>query len=669
MPAGPLLWEPARGHAMQSHMYAFLTRVAQRNNLTAPDEQRGFVPAWEELRTWALTNRSEFWEELVRFASIEFSTPPQRTCDDRGMLETKWFPGARLNYARHLLRNDDDAPAIIAQTEQGRRRTISHHQLRAEVARCAAALRAAGVQRGDRVAGFMPNIPETVIAMLAAASIGAIWSSCSPDFGVRGVLDRFGQIAPAVLFAADGYHYGGKRFELLDRIAEMLEQLPSVRKLVAIPALDANPDHAAFDGRLVDHFDELAVGWRAFLGPADGPVPPLTFDEVPFDHPLFIMYSSGTTGVPKCIVHGHGGTLVQHMKELMLHSDLRAGDRIFYYTTCGWMMWNWLVSGLGTGAAIVLFDGSPTQPAADVLWDMAARLGVTHFGTSPKFLAACQKLELRPGQVHDLSVLRCVLSTGSPLSIEQFVWVYENVKRDVQLSSISGGTDIISCFMLGNPLLPVYAGEIQCRGLAMDVQAWSADGHPVLGEKGELVCVQAFPSQPVGFWNDPDGSKYRKAYFEHFPGVWRHGDYIEITDTGGIIVYGRSDATLNPGGVRIGTAEIYRLVESIPEVADSVVTARRTNDDEEICLFVVLRPGLTLDDGLVQRIRDTIAAGATKRHVPRHIRQVDAVPYTISGKKVELAVQQILHGEEVKNRDALANPDSLAQYRDILKRV
>ncbi|MBW7905557.1 MAG: acetoacetate--CoA ligase [Phycisphaerae bacterium] len=611
------------------------------------------------------------------------------------MLGTRWFEGMRLNYARHLLRFDDDEPAIIAETETRQQRALSHRELRAHVARCAAAMRADGVKAGDRVAAYMPNIPETIVAMLATASIGAIWSSCSPDFGAQAVVDRFGQIEPKVLFATDGYTYGGKVFSLEQRHAEIIERIPSIERLVLVPfvnaeLLDADQRMAADqtpptrpavgfsanaelelgsvklvrDGRTVREYRPDLWGHYLRVGKAP---PPLAFEEVLFDHPLFIMYSSGTTGVPKCIVHGHGGTLLQHMKELMLHTDLRGGERIFYFTTCGWMMWNWLVSGLGCGAALVLYEGNPAYPDAHRLWELAERTKLHVFGTSPKFLGACQKAGIHPGRDHDLSALRCVCSTGSPLSEELFAWVYREVKGDLQLSSISGGTDIISCFMLGNPLLPVHAGEIQCRGLGMDVRAWDDDGREVINQKGELVCTSPFPSQPVCFWNDPGQSKYRGAYFDHFPGVWRHGDYIEITDTGGVIVYGRSDATLNPGGVRIGTAEIYRCVEALPEVLDSLACGREADDDVEICLFVVLRPGLTLDAALKQRIREAIAAGASKRHVPRHIAQVSGIPVTISGKKVELAVQKILHGEAVTNRDALANPEVLDEFRSAIR--
>jgi acetoacetyl-CoA synthetase len=648
MAARAKLWEPAPERVRQTQMFQFMTAITRKHGIRAE---------WEAFRQWAIERSDLFWDELWRFAQVEPTAPATQIVSGTGMLGTKWFDGMRLNYARHMLRYNDDADAIIFEGELGQSVRITHRELRAEVARCAAALRAAGVKSGDRVGGFMPNVPETVIAMLAAASLGAAWSSCSPDFGVRGVLDRFGQIEPTVLVATDGYTYGGKRCETLARVAEMRQQLPSVRRVVVVPFLDERPEL----GGIRD-----AVLWRDFLGPVNRPAPALSFAEVPFDHPLFIMYSSGTTGVPKCIVHGHGGTLLQHLKELMLHCDLRAGEQSFYFTTCGWMMWNWLVSGLGVGAAVVLFEGNPGHPTIDRLWEMAARLKVNLFGTSPKFLGTCQKAGLHPGQQHDLSDLRVVCSTGSPLSEELFRWVYDEVKADVQLASICGGTDIISCFMLGNPMLPVYAGEIQCRGLAMDVQAFSDEGRPVVGRKGELVCCRAFPSQPTGFWNDPNQEKYKAAYFERFPGVWHHGDYVEITEHGGVVVYGRSDATLNPGGVRIGTSEIYRVVEGIPEIVDSIVVGKDTPDaDVEICLFVVLRPGLKLDEALEKKLRVAIAEGATKRHVPRHIRQVSAIPHTISGKKVELAVRQMLHGERVANRDALANPEALDEFRDV----
>ncbi len=646
------LWIPTPERKARSNMHQFMRRMAERH---------GVDPLWESLRIWSIEHRDAFWAEMLEFADIRPFTPAREIVRGSTMLDTQWFVGMELNYTAHVLRHEA-GDAILFANERGQRDRLSYPQLKSAVARFAAALVADGVGAGDRVAGYMPNIPQTVIAMLAAASRGAVWSSCSPDFGVQAVLDRFGQIEPTVLVTADGYTYNGKRFELRDRIAEILPKLPSVRRLVVVPYLEG--DRVVGDWRGLAP-DVKVVAWDEYLPAEAGP---LECKPVPFNHPLYILYSSGTTGVPKCIVHGHGGSLLQHCKELLLHTDLRAGEHILYYTTCGWMMWNWLVSGLAAGAAIVLYDGQPAHPDIHTLWKLAEELPIHVFGTSPKYIAACQKAGVRPGSEHDLSALRAVLSTGAPLTVEQFEWVYENIKSDLQLSSISGGTDIVSCFMLGNPILPVYPGQIQCRGLGMDVHAWNDDGVPVVGEKGELVCTSPFPSQPVCFWNDPDGRRYRGAYFEFYPGrcVWRHGDFIEITETGGVIVYGRSDATLNPGGVRIGTAEIYRLVESLPEVIDSLVVGRRTGGDEEICLFVVLREGLTLDAKLVDRIRQTIADGATRRHVPRHIRQIREVPYTISGKKVELAVQQILHGEPVRNREALANPQALDQFEGIL---
>ncbi len=650
MSQGRLLWTPSPESRERSQMHAFLARVVQRHGIAAE---------WEALRAWSLAQSGEFWAGLVEFFGVEFSTPPGAAREGDGMLGTRWFPGATLNYARHLLRHDGSQPAILFADERGRRELLSWRDLRTAVARCAAGLREAGVQRGDRVAGLTPNVPETVIAMLATASLGAIWSSCSPDFGARGVIDRFGQIEPKVLFCVDGYTYAEKPIEIVSRLREMRPQLPSLSRLVIVPYLD----RGCGDCGLPD-----AVPWSRFLC-SDAPPPALEFTEVPFDHPLFIMYSSGTTGVPKCIVHGHGGTLLQHLKELGLHTDVRPGEKLFYFTTCGWMMWNWLVSGLACGAAIVLYEGNPGHPDMNALWRLAADLQIDVFGASAKYLAACEKAAIQPGRDFDLRGLRCICSTGSPLAAELFEWTYANVKSDLQLSSICGGTDIISCFILGNPLLPVYAGEIQCRGLGMDVHAWDEQGRAQIGEKGELVCTSPFPSQPVGFWNDPDGRKYRSAYFDAFSGppVWRHGDFIEITPRGGVVVFGRSDATLNPGGVRIGTAEIYRVVEGVPDVADSLVVGRDTADqDVEVCLFVVLRPGLRLDAVLEKRIRDAIGSQASKRHVPKHIRQVEAIPYTISGKKVELAVRRILHGQDVPNRDALANPQALEQYRGIL---
>ncbi len=646
------MWQPSESRVHGTQMHAFMHRVSGKY---------GIAPGFPAMHAWSVDHREDFWREMFDFAGIVTTTTSDRVTTGEGMLGTNWFPQTQLNFAAHLLRFDDGRVAIAAEDERGRTRSITYRQLRGEVARCAAAMRAAGVTRGDRVAGFLPNIPEAVVAMLAAASIGAMWSSCSPDFGISGVLDRFGQIEPKLLIAADGYTYNGKPIDTLERVRGIVERIPSIERVVVVAFLDESPNLSAVPA---------ATLWSAFLetdaADESAPLEP-TFESLPFDHPLYIMYSSGTTGVPKCIVHGSGGTLLQHMKELMLHCDLRRDDAIFYFTTCGWMMWNWLVSSLGVGATVVLYEGSPLHPDPDHLWRMTDRLGITVFGTSPKYLSACENLGLTPGKTHDLSRLRAVLSTGSPLTVENFQWVYNNIKTDLQLSSICGGTDIISCFMLGNPILPVYAGEIQSIGLGMDVRALGENGQPVIGRKGELVCCQPFPSQPTGFWNDPDGSKYRGAYFDHFPGIWRHGDFVEITERGGVIVYGRSDATLNPGGVRIGTAEIYRQVEGLDEVIDSVVVGKRTADEDvEVCLFVVLREGLTLDETLTKAIKTRIAAGASKRHVPRYVAQVSAVPYTISGKKVELAVARMIHGEDVPNRDALANPEALEQYAGIV---
>ncbi len=641
------LWQPTEEHIRRTQMHAFMDQLAD-----------GFDVArdWESLRTWSIEHREDFWAEFLTFAGIKTHTPARCVFEGTGMLDGKWFPGMTLNYAEHMLRFDDERTAIHFECETGQPRKITYRALREQVIRFAAALRAIGVEKGDRVAGFMPNLPEALIAMLATASLGAVWSSCSPDFGINGVLDRFGQIEPKVLVAADGYTYNGKRIETLDRVQRILEKLTSARSVVIVPFIDESPDLTPLP---------MAQTWDDFLAQGDAAAP-LTFEPVPFDHPLFIMYSSGTTGMPKCIVHGHGGTLIQHMKELMLHCDLRREDTIFYFTTCGWMMWNWLVSSLGVGATVVLYEGSPAYPRINRLWEMIARVPVTVFGTSPKYLSAVQKSELSPSDTFDLSRLRCILSTGSPLAANQFEWVYESVKTDLQLSSICGGTDIISCFMLGNPILPVYAGEIQCTGLGMDVRAFDASGEAVTGGKGELVCCAPFPSQPIYFWNDPDGQKYKNAYFKHYEGIWRHGDLIEITAHGGVVVHGRSDATLNPGGVRIGTAEIYRVVEAMPEIADSIVVAKRVDGDDEVCLFIVLQANHKLDDALAATIKKRIADSATKRHVPRHIKQVTAIPHTISGKKVELAVTQMIHNQPVANRDALANPETLDQFANIV---
>ncbi len=576
-----------------------------------------------------------------------------------------WFEGTRLNFAENMLRRRDAAPAIIARDERGRRREIGFADLADEVRKVAGALRSLGIAPGDRVVGFLPNIPEAVVAALAASAIGAIWSSCSPDFGHAGVLDRFGQVTPTVLVAADGYQYDGKRIDLVERVREIAAALPSVRQVIMVPFLGDAAARSAIAARLPD-----AVEWSAFA--ARGAEAPLTFERLRFDHPLYVMYSSGTTGLPKCMVHGAGGTLLQHLKEHRLHTDLRPGDRLFYFTTCGWMMWNWLVSALASEATIVLYDGAPLPDAnPGILWDLAAEERVAVFGTSAKYLAMSEKLQLAPARTHDLQGMRAILSTGSPLAEHSYDYVYRDVRPGVHLASISGGTDLLSCFALGNPLLPVWRGELQSRGLGMAVDVWDDEGRPVRGRAGELVCTRPFPSMPVAFWDDPDGARYRAAYFEHFPGAWRHGDWAEITAHDGLVIRGRSDATLNPGGVRIGTAEIYRVVETFPEVMDSVVVGLEGADDADvrIALFVRLRDGATLDDALRDRIRRAVRTAASPHHVPKVIEAVRDIPRTLSGKVTEIAVRHALHGREVANTDALANPGALEEFRALARRV
>ncbi len=638
------IWEPGQDRIERANMKRFVRFVCEQIN---NDDIQSYAPLYD----FSIRQPERFWPLVWEFCGIRASGEFEPVLADGDQMPgARFYPGVKLNFAQNLLRYKDDKPALIFRNEWGHARQLSYAELNAEVGRMTQALKAAGVGLGDRVAGFMPNIPETVIAMLATTSLGATWSSCSPDFGINGVVDRFGQIEPKVLICADAYPYGGKRFDCLAKVKGVLDKIPSIEKLVVVPYSGDETDLSGLRD---------AVSWPEFLG-SEEHAP--EFVATGFNHPVYIMYSSGTTGVPKCIVHGAGGTLIQHLKELVLHTDLKREDRIFYYTTCGWMMWNWLVSSLAVGAAVVLYDGSPSHPDGNALWDLADEVGISVFGTSAKWIAAIEKAGVKPAQTHKLTALKTILSTGSPLAPESFDYVYRDVKDRVLLSSISGGTDIVSCFALGNPLLPVYRGELQCRGLGMAVEALDEDGNPVRGEPGELSCLKPFPSMPVSFWNDPAGERYKAAYFDKFPNVWSHGDYVEITPHGGVIIYGRSDATLNPGGVRIGTAEIYRQVEQIEEVLDCVAVGQKWEDDERVVLFVKLREGIELDDGLRDRIKKQIRANTTPRHVPAKILQVHDIPRTISGKITELAVRATIHGKPVKNTDALANPEALDEY-------
>lgn len=642
-----LLWQPSEVVIAGANMTKFRTQIARDWQINLHDT----AALWE----WSVVEIEKFWVSLWRYCEVIGDGPGQHVLiDGDRMPGAKFFPEAKINIAENLLRFSkagSSHDALVFWGEDKVKRRLSHGDLHDRVAALAAHFRGIGLKSGDRVAGFVPNMPESIIAALAAASLGCVWSSCSPDFGVQGVLDRFGQIEPRVLITADGYWYNGKSHDCLERAAEFLAKLPSVEEVLVIPYISATPDVSKLpNARNID--DVIAAN----IGAAP------QFERVPFNHPLYIMFSSGTTGVPKCIVHGQGGTLLQHLKEHRLHSDVKPGDRVFYFTTCGWMMWNWLVSGLGSGATLLLYDGSPFAPNGNILFDFAQAEKCTFFGTSAKYIDACAKAGVDPIKTHDLSAMRTIGSTGSPLVPESFDYVYEHIKKDVCLSSLSGGTDIVSCFMLGNPTGAVWRGEIQMRGLGMKVEVWDENGKPVRGEKGELVCTRPFPCMPVGFWNDPDGKRYKAAYFERYPNIWHHGDYVELTEHDGIIVYGRSDAVLNPGGVRIGTAEIYRQVEQLPEILESIVIGQDWQGDVRVVLFVRLRPNAKLDEKLEKKIRHQIRANTTPRHVPAKIVQVADIPRTKSGKIVELAVRDMVHGNPVKNKEALANPEALDLY-------
>ncbi len=644
------LWTPDAARQKKSNMYRFMQQVNTTHNLT--------LETYDDLHRWSVEHRADFWQMIAEQGEVNFHQSYKEVLDEHTgkLIEAKWFTGSRLNFAERLLQRRDNKTALVFRGENGTRQQLSYAELYSEVAQVQAGLREAGIQPGDRVAALMPNCIETVVCMLATTALGGVWTSCSPDFGISGVLDRFGQTKPKVLISCDGYFYSGKSLNCIDKVAEVQAGIDSIEKTVIVPFRDQQPELASL---------EKAVLLTDFKQDAKD----VEFASLPFDHPLYILYSSGTTGKPKCIVHGTGGILLQHWKELVLHTDVTPNDVLFYFTTCGWMMWNWLVSGLMTGATLVLFDGSPFHPNPEALLDIAQEEDISIFGTSARYIAALEKVGVEPARSHDLSALRTVLSTGSPLSPESFAWVYREMKTNLCLASISGGTDIVSCFALGSPLKPVYSGELQCAGLGMDVAFYDLDGTPVEGERGELVCRQSFPSMPVGFWNDPDGQRYHNAYFARFDNIWAHGDFGELTERQGIIIHGRSDAVLNPGGVRIGTAEIYRQVSQIDAVQESLAVGQEWQDDTRIILFVMLKDGYQLTEQLKQDIKHILRTQASPRHVPAHIIQVPDLPRTLSGKLVELAVRETIHNRPVKNTDALANPETLGFFRnlDVLK--
>jgi acetoacetyl-CoA synthetase len=644
--SNPVLWRPSQPRIEHANLVRFTRTLRECATFETDD--------YEELYRWSVDHPDRFWSSVWDFCGILAHTRGDCVVENPDSFDAvRWFPGARLNFAENLLRFCGDRAALQFYGENGSRRILSFDELRAEVFRLSRALKDFGIAPGDRVAAYLPNLPETIVAMLAATSIGAVWSGCSPDFGVDALVDRFGQIKPRILFAADRYFYNGRRFDLCARVEAILQAIDSIELLVWLP-YEGESEHApSTRGVLIQDFIQ------------DHSPAAIEFEAFPFEHPVYILYSSGTTGPPKCIMHGAGGTLLQHFKEHQLLADVHPSDRLFYFTTCGWMMWNWLVSGLGSGATLILYDGSPMYPDANRLFDLVDAAGIDILGVSAGFIDSVRKAGLNPRQSHRLTRLKTILSTGSPLVPENFEFVYRNIKPDLCLSSISGGTDILSCFVAGPPTVPVRLGEIQCRALGMSVKVFDENGRSIIGEKGELVCTRPFPSMPVGFWNDPGRNKYHDAYFNRFPNVWCHGDFAEVTESGGVIIYGRSDSVLNPGGVRIGTAEIYRQVGQIPEVRDSVAVAQSRQGDVRIILFVRLADGLNLTEDLKARIRSRIREFASPRHVPSKIIQVADIPYTKNGKLVESAVREIVHGRPVKNRDALANPDALKNFEDI----
>jgi acetoacetyl-CoA synthetase len=650
------LWTPDEARSEGTRLRAFSRGLASRTGTSFSD--------YDELHRFSTASPGEFWSALWDFAGVlgDKGAEPHFVAGDN-IEHARFFPAARLNFAENLLGKAGSGTALVFRGEDRVKRRVSWSELSDQVARAAQMLVDAGVKPGDRVAGILPNMPESIVGALSAASIGAVWCSCSPDFGVQGVIDRFGQIGPMVLFACDGYYYGGKPIALADKLREIVGKLPTLRQIVVAPYLGDDRGVAEDLAARVDAGHCSVQTWADAIDAS--PAAALRFERFPFAHPLYVVFSSGTTGMPKCIVHSIGGTLLKHLCEQQLHSDLKAGDRLFYFTTLGWMMWNWLVSGLASRATLLLYDGSPFHPNGNVLWDYAEDEKATHFGTSAKFIDALKKAELAPARSHDLASVRVLLSTGSPLAAESYDYVYQAIKSDLHLASISGGTDICGCFVLGIPTKPVWRGEIQGPALGMAVAVFDQLGKPLRRGKGELVCTQPFPSMPVGFWNDPDRSKYHAAYFARFAGVWHHGDFAEWTEHGGMIIHGRSDATLNPGGVRIGTAEIYRQVELLEEVLESIVIGQEWDNDVRVVLFVVLKSGIELDEKLRERIKKQIRIGASPRHVPAKIVQVADIPRTKSGKITELAVRDVVHGREVKNKDALANPEVLDLYAGI----
>ncbi|PJD90468.1 MAG: acetoacetate--CoA ligase [Legionella sp.] len=636
------IWTPSA--PQQSQMWHFMQFAAKKNNQQWTD--------YQELHHWSITYPAEFWSTLVDYFSLSFDKPPIEILNHYSeMSDAQWFSGAKLNFAQQLLKRQDEHPALISLNERNDKVTLTYKELYLQVAQCAAGLRAIGIQAGDRVAALLPNTTYTIIAMLATTSLGAIWSSCSPDFGAQAAIDRLGQINPKILFISDGHQYAGKYHSEAEKIQQLSQAITSLNHVVICPNQD----------RLIDLnlFNNTSY-WQDFIKPATK----CEFVSLPFNHPIYILYSSGTTGKPKCIIHGAGGTLLQHLKELGLHTDLKPSDNLLFYTTCGWMMWNWMVSALALGTTLTLYEGSPTYPNPERLFDIIEQEQVTVFGTSAKYISTIEKEQVSPQKKHNLSALRCILSTGSPLLPKNYDYVYQQIKSNIQLSSISGGTDIVSCFALGNPILPIYKGELQCSGLGMSMAIFDEQGKAITGARGELVCTKPFPSMPIGFWGDPERKAYKKAYFERFPSVWAHGDFAEMTSHGGLIIYGRSDAVLNPGGVRIGTAEIYRQVEKIDEVLDSVVVGQEWHDDIRIVLFVKLRENITLDEKLITKIKQVLKENASPRHVPAKIIQVKDIPRTISGKTVELAVRQVIHNQPVCNLQSLANPMALEYFKN-----